>query len=483
MANSNFVRLLKVGEAPVRAVMKTVYKNYPEWNSTSITQSTIPPFEYRQTDSTLEPPKSHRRGPYSGILSPRGGSRAWKSVKAVHHLKTKLDMVLTPIDIVGGRVISAGGTYERTESITYECPTPYHACFYVTGLSASQVQSIIKTGTGGIQNQGTWYHHDLYALIDAYEEALRQTMPSETIIGESIVEYEIFKDLALAMINPPRAIQTFVKATHKFFHDLPRGRQSSYTMGQAARALVKTSANKHLTYQFGVKPAIGELELILQARDLVRARMNTLQSAAGRYVPIRVRQKIHNPFTNNSLTPSTYFQLVWQRLRREQVANIGCYARVRQDIDNTAAWQYYVDLFGLHKLPGLLWELIPYSFCLDWVFDVQERINRSTTAPMWSPFTEIVATCSSYKNVISDELYLKSGNWISYTDPTMSPKGPVLVARRETTDYKRFPGLPEASATFNYRALEDPSKQALSASMVANRFLPTYRRIDLSKLR
>jgi hypothetical protein len=405
-------------------------------------------------------------------------------VKKVRHIKTELTLVTSPVILITSQHIRPGKYDERFVSDTFEYASAYEAANHTVPLSEASTQSFIESGTSGIAEPGVFYSRDLYALVDAFEENLKQTMPSETIIGESIVEYQIFADLARLMINPGAGIRNFVRNFRNYFDNLPRGRQSSFTLGQATRAFVKTSANKHLAYQFGVKPAVNEVSLLLQARAIVNARRSALSSAAGSYVPIRVRQKAASPFSNNPLTTGSTTTLVWQRQSRDQIANIGCYARVRHDIDTVSAWKYYCDLFGLHKVPGLIWELVPYSFVVDWVTDVQERINRASTAPLWSPFSEVQAVCSSYKTAITDHLYLVPGNALSASMPwACTTKGTVLVAKRSTSDYERFPGLPEASGTLDYSVWQDPSKRALTASMLANRFLPTYRRIDLSKLK
>lgn len=43
---------------------------------------------------------------------------------------------------------------------------------------------------------------------------------------------------------------------------------------------------------------------------------------------------------------------------------------------DTAAWLYALDALGLHLSPRTVWDLIPFSFCLDWVLGVNKFLHQ-----------------------------------------------------------------------------------------------------------
>jgi hypothetical protein len=293
--------------------------------------------------------------------------------------------------------------------------------------------------TGKGYTSGGFYEPDWFALLDKWHETCDSVMPSSTVLGESIVENEIFVDAFKLLLNPSRGVITFLNY-------IKRGLSRKTRLGQLG-ALTRTAADVNLGYQFGVKPMINEIRNVLDAHRLVNARLSFLRANRGGYVPIRVRQTIASTVINQSVTST--------KVLCDQKHTIGCIsalAKVRHDLDFISDWQAYVQHFGLHKFIGLAWELIPFSFVVDWFTNAQDYVNRFTRPKFGSPFYNIRNICHSKKTILLESLYIPNGYYFSEHGSNLLG-GPVNVGSVITSTYTRLPGLPKTAGSIDFTRL------------------------------
>jgi hypothetical protein len=220
--------------------------------------------------------------------------------------------------------------------------------------------------------------------------------------------------------------------------------------------LLRQSANANLLWQFGIKPAIDDIKKTLSAHESVSLRLQSLRQNAGTYVPVRVQKTLSSSISNSplaqpSLVAAPDFQ--WQCLSKESKAVLGCQGRVREDINLGSEWSAYLQYFGINKVVGLAWELIPGSFILDWFTNAQERINSLTRLRTGGPFTEFRNFSASEKQVMVEGLYLIPGYSSTWGAPMQVPDGPMLVAKRATTTYSRYLKIPDVSGVVDLSTL------------------------------
>jgi hypothetical protein len=129
---------------------------------------------------------------------------------------------------------------------------------------------------------------------------------------------------------------------------------------------------------------------------------------------------------------------------------------VRDDIGQQEAWKYYLQSFGLDKVVGLLWELVPFSFVLDWFTNAQERIN-SLSGNMFvdSPFTAFKRFTVSIKDIERQTHYClpnfqESTHGMNTWD---KPTKPFAVLETLQTRYQRLLKIPSTSGVVDLRNL------------------------------
>lgn len=299
--------------------------------------------------------------------------------------------------------------------------------------------------------------HDWFNLMSRFNEACDQLIPSSLVVGEDIVENDVYKLAFKSVLNPSRAIGQFIRYVGKMprryrkgslGHIVSKIRKDKVTVGEALGQTVNTVSSGHLFYNFAVKPAISTLEDSIRAHDVVSQKLNYLRRHGGQFVPVRVRTDLmsdieNNPLPSIDLDVETRFR--WQISVKKTTAVIGAWGRVRRDIEWSDVWSAYLQFFGINKIVGLAWELIPYSFVVDWFTNAQERINELTRIEGPKPYTEFGRLWASEKKTLVEELYCIPGRSSVLTMPMTTPNAPFVVLNRETTEYSRFPRIPDSS--------------------------------------
>jgi hypothetical protein len=334
---------------------------------------------------------------------------------------------------------------------------------------------VLSSSSAGAFSVGDVPLHDWFALTDSFNEAADQIIPSKFMLGEDLVEYDFFKDAIFSIISPRHGIKTLLSLfTHELEHSprYIRKRLSSYNLGQMTRHLAKKTSNATLFYNFAVRPGISDLQDTFLAHQRVSSRLNTLRSAPGRYLPVRVKQQLAANIVNNDMLPPDTGVLCdyqWQCNYKRSTAIIGAWGRVREDLNMSDTWLAYLEYFGINKMAGLAWELIPYSFVVDWFTNAQERLNSVSRLRVGGPFTQYRGLWASEKAELVEDLYCVPAISPS-TDPITYPTGPFVVATRATTSYKRYSSIPDTSGVVDLSAL-GPIQYLLGASLIVQRLL------------
>lgn len=431
------------------------YTYHPEWNfSTHLVRDTRSVSCVGSTSTIADwasPANSAKRkknvpldsfGKRLAVLDTDSGatrSITWGAKQCDHaSVKTRFEKNLL---VIHQRVNSAGSPiYERTDTRTLRFD---HGLQLVKWYSPD-VDAILN------QHSTSWtapfLNHDWFALTDKFNEMCDQYMPSSMFLGESMVEHELFVDALKLVLNPSSAIQFLLKRAKGLKH------LRKMSFGRAARHIAKESTNSYLTYTFGIRPAVKDVLDALHAHDKVSKRLQHLRQAAGQFVPIRARQKLDSELSE---TPPSFLtdNLAWYDDQHVSTACITGLGRVRDDIAYSGDWAAYLQYFGINKVVGLAWELIPFSFVVDWFTNAQERINSLTRLRFGGPFVEFRNISHSVKKLHREKLIFSPVNDHSFGGLTISPSSDTIVAYRDTIEYHRRPGIPDTSGVLDFSAL------------------------------
>jgi len=225
-------------------------------------------------------------------------------------------------------------------------------------------------------------------------------------------------------------------------------------LGHIASELSRDGANGFLSYNFAIKPAISDIQSAIASHHKVSQRMQFLISHRGRYVPVRVMRSFERSpdFSNPGPMPSGESSSMYAVVTKRSTARLGCWAKVREDLTYNEIWKAYLEYFGINKIVGLAWELIPFSFIVDWFTNAQERINSLTRIRTGGPFTELLGFFASTKEESTTTVFLRPGFNHGYGFP-MLRSDPFEIASKTSTSYNRYPTIPDTSGVVDISTL------------------------------
>jgi len=297
---------------------------------------------------------------------------------------------------------------------------------------------------------------DWFALMDSFGQSCDEFVHSSFLGGEDIAENAIFVDALKLVLNPSKAVLnlfTIVK-------DLVRSEYAPIlTLGHLAksyRKILKKGANADLLYKFGIRPAVSDIVDTVHAHSKVADRMAFLRQNGGSWVPIRVKQELLADSSNQviaPLAPGVSSQYVSQCDFRKTTGTISAYGRVRPDLDWNDTWSAYLQYFGIDHMVGLAWELIPFSFVVDWFTNAKERIDHYTRLRTGGPFSSIRGLSASLKQETRLRLMMNPGYIPSKAAQISKPDSPITLATLSTVSYTRYNQIPETSGVVDLSTL------------------------------
>lgn len=383
-----------------------------------------------------------------------GSSRVFRPVQPCTHTKT----VILEGDTAGEFVVvcasDTSSSWHNEWTLTYE--NSLIGARNLTG--ASSVNSMLAGATKNY-TAGAFPKIDWFALTHDFTEACESFTKNKFLAGEALYECEIFVSAFRFITNPASALSTLAKYIRHGLHPRQAEKYRRMTLGgfsRHIRGLGKKAVDAHLSWDFAVKPAIQDTIATLSAHDFVSRRMAYLSSHSGSYIPIRVRQELSASSSNTvpgGLSAGVRSKIFTLCDNKKSLGVISAWGRVRQDLDWNDTWSAYLQYFGVGKIIGLAWELIPFSFVVDWVTDAQEYIDNYTRLRTGGPFASIRNLSASLKEYTEESLWLNPGYEPSIGAQIGNPVGPVKIARRHVSTYSRSPTIPETSGVVDFSSL------------------------------
>lgn len=414
-------------------------------------------------------------------------------VKDVVHTKVSLSSFKDE----GGKVIPNQGnmTFElSTDASTQNCNiefgrvlncSPLGFMAYVWG--SDYLRDEIFAELPRTHDAGTVFPTvDWADLADAFDEKTKSLIPSSFFLGETMYESSIFKTALSFVVSPSRAVGRLIKDVQmRGLHRLNLGKIAHYyrqrdrrvshlrsyesvvsasnrsiklladrdvgtnLFGNQLQALtrftLKELVDLHLSYKFGVVPAIHDVTSMFAAHSEVEKRLKYLNDHRGSYVPIRASKKLPASYTPGDL-PSTgslaHGPVLQDAYTKAVIFGMG---KIRDDINEASRWRAYSEYFGLNKIIGLGWELVPFSFVVDWFTNAQEVVNKLTRVPLGeSPYMNLACIGHSQKNV-SQYDYICNPGYNAGVGTLVQPNSPFSVFEFAISSYTRQSGFPNTS--------------------------------------
>jgi len=443
------------------------YCSYDQYNTFAPDASSYNDKETGTIADTVRRPLGSKRRKKPKRLPEATGPLVPKPVKDCSHSRSV---------IVGS---SDDTTFTRTTSppsgpcqYGHEYTSKTKAAAFVCSWLGQDLAAILSTSAPPLQS--TYRSTDWFSLMSKFNEATDSIMPSTFFAGESMAEGSIYLDAIRAVLRPKKTILNLIKdvkrrsLTRLKLGDIMRHYRKndlllngsrineSLSFYEKSKVFTKEAVSLDLQLKFGVMPAIQDVVSTISSHSKVDARLQYLRSHRGGYIPIRVRSTERYGVGEPNLSGATPGSIVVALAEKLTLSSISAMGRVREDLNEGAKWRAYAEYFGLNKVIGTAWELIPFSFVVDWFTNAQERINDLTRFRLGDgPFLDICSLCASSKNISVTKGYLIPGGGYGYpfyariTDPMQ----PVEFGKRTDTVYSRSSRIPDTSGVVDISAL------------------------------
>jgi hypothetical protein len=224
-------------------------------------------------------------------------------------------------------------------------------------------------------------------------------------------------------------------------------------------SLSKTVSGGYLTYSFGWKPLVGDLQKLGRLIDTVSKRIDYLKSTYGRETRISFYRKLDtydlgvSPFVPDPINGGAGF------VKLQGIYRAGGYLFHKlEGLDGlNGMLRGCSAALGLNNPLGVLWEAIPYSFVADWFGRTQSLLSQQALQPF-------VGTWDLRRMSHSVSIEGIREYWIPRLSSVYEPpwNAAQLAAIQRVSSYTRSPGLPAASTWLTSTQLG--SQQQLLAS-------------------
>jgi hypothetical protein len=201
-----------------------------------------------------------------------------------------------------------------------------------------------------------------------------------------------------------------LREIHKLFDYIPRKHFNLRNWNE----LLKWANSLHLNWNFGWKPFLADLDAVFRGLHDFESRLHRFIESADLDL---VRHGGDSPVTE-SLTSSTFAcsseTSMWYKatgtrtIKRFSTFQFS-YTLPRYSYE-TLRWRAYLDTLGLAATASNVWELIPWSFVIDWFADFGSFL-RSTEDDWVQPWLYFCQACSSYKVEQEVNFHLQYQGW------------------------------------------------------------------------
>jgi len=237
-----------------------------------------------------------------------------------------------------------------------------------------------------------------------------------------------------------------------------------------SKSILKSAANSYLTLEFGWLPLISDIQAMMHVLERVQARIAWLKSTAGHHTQLgKTATNFVTPPWNNGSSVLTVMHTSGLRYRyvlSDYQITFRAKGRLfhnMKDLDEASSLVAgLLGAFGFTNPTLIVWEAIPYSFVVDWLFNIQELIQRYGTLQDVASQWKIDRLCWSVKTSARVTVYQQniSGSGTLYWE---SLRSSFLLEK-----YQRNAGLSVSSSILT---LVSPTfkQQVLLAALFAGK--------------
>lgn len=214
-----------------------------------------------------------------------------------------------------------------------------------------------------------------------------------------------------------------------------------YQVWKKSLSIAKNLAGLHLNYQYGWKPTIGDLSNLIEGVTHLRSKLAAFEAQLGRTFQGKT-QPSHSLATSasGSLTLSNH--------------TVAYSASCTRNVECFVAWQPQplavmgpmdkvlrglLDSLGFELNPNIIWDAVPFTFVIDWFFDVGSWLSRYKVDALELP----ILMCDSFCQY-TETLHIE-WTWLRVNDGTFTSRPKSGGCTYERTFFHRVPIYPDYS--------------------------------------
>jgi len=324
----------------------------------------------------------------------------------------KGDLIFNPMQMSEREIFTTGSGYtiKGTEA---GCPAPYVGNLaWRTYRSNESTLAVLLAGvlgtSGGIVSSPTSAiitQAEIDSLVsEVCTKAQANVRGGDTSGLESLVQLNKTFDL---IRKPLEGIYSLTKALTSF----NKGKKSG-KLTRSGADLLAVPASEWLKYRYGILPLVNDIQAVMKSLKSKRGLVRRTSRASG-----GIERNSTRSLTSNFGVLTTIFEEQRSHSVRVRAMTVTEYvASMQTDLGLT-----------LDQIPKTVWELIPFSFVVDWFVNVNDFVNASTPRVGVDP----KGGCYTVEQVIQSTYYVTGASvWSGYT-LEQSPTG-VYFERNKT---------------------------------------------------
>lgn len=252
----------------------------------------------------------------------------------------------------------------------------------------------------------------------------------------------------------------------KIFSDM-RAYRGAFSHLLTLRQLMKNVSDGFLINEFGIKPLISEFTGLLSKVASVLRKLLFLRRTQGSVFTARYAESIPLSGETRDLGLADDVGMadskIWLRDCSGSVS-YNCSARVKNELIGLDG--FFADVktalaaLGSRTISSFLWDLVPFSFVVDWVFNVSGLLDRYASVKPFSGDLKIVSAGTSFKKVVSGKLTVEGPSLVM---------GKLTIGDVFITHYDRQPGLDTGVNVFGPLSELSSKQLAILSALVTQR--------------
>lgn len=274
--------------------------------------------------------------------------------------------------------LDVGGPFTNTK-VTVESPTEKH------------LWHVNTSGTLFYDYNGpVWPHLSTAAKLSTREENWTNSLGFMEDPKASSSELDALGTTAISRVIPTNPNADAAVALIELFREGLPSLVGSQIL-RRRRSLPQDAASEYLNWEFGVKPILSDLERVYEANQKAEEILLQLERDSGKLIRRRYKFPIEEDVSETVNTtshknlylpdvPSAYLSRNGKLTTRRRAVTrswfSGAFRYAVPSRVNMSAFQEARYLYGITVNPDVLWEVIPWSWLVDWVSNTGDVIHN-----------------------------------------------------------------------------------------------------------